>query len=135
MRLGRFSKAIQYYERARENMPPNPTLLDNLALACIAGTNDQRNLERALELINEAIRIAPKDSDPVKMARFFRTKAFALREQDRLEEALECYEQSLERDPGNVDALRSIIRCHWALDRHPPQKYQTQLDEIEKDKQ
>ena len=116
----RFSEAIRYYERAREKSPRDPAVLNNLSYAYLVAQDDDRNAERALQLINEAIRNLPKGIDPEEASKFLHTKATALKQQDRLQEALAVYERALKSRPDHPDTLRSLIECYRRTQQNPP---------------
>ena len=128
----RFAEAIRYYERAREKTPNDSTVLNNLSYAYLVA-DDDRNAERALQLINQAIRSLPQGIDPVEASKFLHTKATALKQQDRLQEALAVYEKALKSRPNHADTLRSLIECYTGLAKIPPERYGELLDSIEQD--
>ena len=127
----RFSEAIRFYERAREKSPRDPAVLNNLSFSYLVAGDDERNPERALQLINEAIRNLPRSVDPAEVSKFLHTKATALKQQDRLEEALAVYEKSLKARPNHADTLRSLEECYRGLNMQPPEKYGKRLKKIE----
>ena len=127
----RFSEAIRYYERAREKSPKDPATLNNLAFACLVAPEGERNPERALQMIDEAIRNLPIDLPDVEFSKFLHTKATALKELNRTEEAIECFERSLKSRPKHKDSLRSLIECFRELDRTPPETYIERLNELD----
>jgi len=127
----RFSEAIRYYERAREKSPRDPAVLNNLSFSYLVAGDDDRNPERALQLIDEAIRNLPKGIDPAEASKFLHTKATALKQQDRLQEALAVYERALKSRPNHADTLRSLIECYRGLAKLPPEQYISRLDSIE----
>ena len=129
----RFSEAIRYYERAREKSPRDPAVLNNLSFSYLVAQDDERNAERALQLINEAIRNLPAGIDPTEISKFLHTKATALKQQDRLQEALAVYEKSLKSRPYHPDTLRSLIECYRGLNKLPPEQYISRLNSVEEE--
>ncbi len=129
----RFSEAIMYYERAREKAPRDPAVLNNLAYSYLVAQDDERNAERALQLINEAIKNIPAGFDPYEASKFLHTKATALKQQDRLQEALAVYERALKSRPDHADTLRSLIECYRGLNKPPPEQYSERLAELEEE--
>jgi tetratricopeptide (TPR) repeat protein len=126
-----FSGAIRYYERAREKSPDDPAVLNNLAFSYLVAPQDERNAARALQLINAAIRNLPKDIDPVELSKFFHTKATALKQLERLQEAIAIYEKSLKERRDHPDTLRSLIECYRGLNMVAPEQYISRLKKIE----
>ncbi len=129
----RFSEAIRFYERAREKSPKDSAVLNNLSYTYLVAQDDDRNAERALQLINEAIRYLPQDVDPAERSKFLHTKATALKQQDRLQEALAVFEQSLKSRPMHPDTLRSLIECYRGLNKIPPEQYGSRLEQVEQE--
>ncbi len=127
----RFSEAIRFYERAREKSPRDPAVLNNLSFSYLVAGDDERNPERALQLINEAVRNLPPSVNPMEVSKFLHTKATALKQQDRLEEALAVYEKSLSARPNHPDTLRSLDECYRGLNMRTPEKYIERLRDAE----
>jgi len=127
----RFSEAIRYYERARGKSPRDAAILNNLSFSYLVAQDSERNAERALQLINEAIRNVPADINPIELSKFLHTKATALKQQDRLQEALAVYERGLKSRPNHADTLRSLIECYRGLNKLPPEQYVESLRVID----
>ena len=125
-----FAEAIQYYERAREKMPRDPAVLNNLAYAYAVAEGAEGDAARALKLVDEAIRNLPKNISNVEMSKFLHTKATVLEKQDRLAEAIEIYEESLKARPNDADTLRSLIGCYKRLNKQPPEDYAARLEKL-----
>jgi tetratricopeptide (TPR) repeat protein len=104
--------------------------LNNLSFAYLVAEDKKRNPERALQMINEAIRNIPKDFDPVETSKFLHTKATALKQQERLQEALAVYEQALKARPFHADTIRSLIECYSGLNTTPPEILVARLKQI-----
>ena len=128
----RFAEAIRYYERAREKAPRDSAVLNNLSFAYLVA-DDDRNAERALLLIEQAIRNLPPTVSPAEASRFLHTKATALKQQDRLQEALAVYEKALKSRPNHADTLRSLIECYRGLNKIPPERYEERLASIDQE--
>lgn len=129
-----FSEAIRYYERAREKSPKDPAILNNLAYTYIVAEDEDRNAERALQLIDEAIANLPSNIQPNEKSKFLHTKATILKQLNRLKESLSLFERSLANRPEHVDSLRSVIDCYRALNLQTPERYIERLEKIEKEK-
>ena len=127
----RFSEAIRFYERAREKSPRDPAVLNNLSYSYLVAEDDERNAERALQLINEAIRNLPQGIKPEEVSKFLHTKGTALKLQDRLQEALAVFEKALKARRNHADTLRSLIECYRGLSKQPPEQYIARLQQAE----
>ena len=126
-----FTDAIRFYERARQKSPKDAAVLNNLAFSYLVAEDGDRNPERALSLINEAIRNLPGNVAPVERSKFLHTKATALKQLNRLEEALGIFEKALKSRPRHIDTLRSLIECYRGLGMEPPELYASTLAEVE----
>ena len=126
-----FSKAIRHYERAREKAPRDPAILNNLGYCYLVAKDEDRDADRALQLIDEALQYLPEGLDPAETSKFLHTKATALKQLDRLADAIEVYEQSLEPRPDHVDTLESLIECYQGLDKQPPAEYAARLEKLD----
>lgn len=129
-----YSKAIRYYQKAREKSPKDPAILNNLAYIYTIATDEVHNPERALQLIDEAISNLPSNIATSEESRFFHTKATALKQLDKLEEALSLFELALKARPEHADSLRSVIECYRALNLQTPEQYIERLEQIEEEK-
>lgn len=135
-----FAEAIRYYEWAREKSPKDPSLLNNLAFTYITAGDEDRDAERALQLVDEAITNLPTNIEPKSKAQFLHTKATILKQLDRLQEAIALYERALKSRPDHVDSLSSVIDCYRALrlqvpDLQVPKRYIERLEELEQEQQ
>lgn len=124
-----FDKAIRYYELAKEKSPRDPAILNNLAFSYLVAPD--ASPKRALQLIDEAIQNLPKGIEEKERVKFFHTKAVALKQMNRVKEALPLFEKSVKARPNHVDSLRAVIECHEALDLQPPEQYVERLAKIE----
>lgn len=127
----KFPDAIRYYERAVEKSR-DLAVLNNLAYAYLVATDEGRNPERALQLIEEAIGKVPAGMSGVEFAKFQHTKATALKQLDRTQEAIDVFEESLKARPGHADTLRSLLQCYKKLGKVPPEQYAETLEEQKK---
>lgn len=129
----KFSEAIRSYERAREKSPRDPSVLNNLSYAYLVAV-DERNAKRALELIDEALKILPIGINAVEQSKFLHTKATALKQLEQFDEAIELYERGIKLRPNHADTLRALIECYRALNKNPPEEYVSRLEEIDNQK-
>jgi tetratricopeptide (TPR) repeat protein len=129
-----YSEAIRYYEKARKKSPKDAAILNNLAFTYIVADDDHRDLELAVQLVDEAIENLPANTEPREKAKFLHTKATALKQLDRLEEALALFEQGLEARPDHADSLKSAIECYLGLNLPPPERYVERLKKVEDEK-
>ncbi len=126
-----FAEAIRYYEKARKKLPKDSAILNNLAFTYIVADDDHRNLELALQLVDEAIENLPADIEPREKSTFLHTKATALKQSGQFEEALALFEQGLEARPDHMDSLKSVIECYLGLNLPPPERYVERLRKVE----
>ena len=126
----KFSEAIQFYNRAREKSPRDAAILNNLAYSYLVAEDGDRNAERALQLIDEAIRYLPANVPDIEKSKFLHTRATALMQMDRLQEAIEAFEESLKSRPNHADTLRSLIESYRTLNIQPPDQYISRLQQI-----
>jgi beta-lactamase regulating signal transducer with metallopeptidase domain/tetratricopeptide (TPR) repeat protein len=129
-----FSEAIRYYEKARKKSPKDAAILNNLAYTYLVAEDGDRNPELAVQLVDEAIDNLPSNIAPREMARFQHTKATALKQLDRLKEALPLFERVLKDLPDHADSLKSVIECYRALNIQTPEQYVERLEKIEHQK-
>ena len=127
----RFAEAIQFYERARGKAPKDSAILNNLSYAYLVAEDDERNPERSLTLINQAIRNLPRGVSEEEVSKFLHTKGTALKQQERLHEALAVYEKALKARPMHADTLQSLIECYTGLNKQPPEQFIERLRQIE----
>jgi tetratricopeptide (TPR) repeat protein len=108
-----YTRAINCLERARSNDPRNMTTLNNLAYVYLVSEN--RNPERALKLVDEAIRLIPGPEEAKNvMTYFLDTRAAALMQMNRMPEAIAAFELALKDRPDNVKIIESLIKCYEA---------------------
>jgi tetratricopeptide (TPR) repeat protein len=129
-----FSAAIRYYEKARKKSPKDAAILNNLAFTYIIADEDHRDLELAVQLVDEAIENLPANIDPRTKSTFLHTKATALKQAEQFEEALALFAEGLKARPDHVDSLKSVIDCYLGLNLPPPEHYVEQLKTAEDEK-
>jgi tetratricopeptide (TPR) repeat protein len=108
-----YQKAITYMEKARSKQPNDWIALNNLAYVYLVA--DTRNPERALKLVDEAIRKIPNPDVAKKvMTNFLDTKGAALMQLNRMPEAIAAFEMALKDRPDNIKILENLIKCYEA---------------------
>ena len=130
LRSEQYPEAIRYLEMARSKLPQNASILNNLAYAYLKGDEGERYPKRALALVNESMENLPKDLGPAEVSKFLHTKATALRQLERFEDALNVYEQVLYERPKHEDSLRMVIECYRSLKKTPPEQYVKRLKKL-----
>jgi tetratricopeptide (TPR) repeat protein len=108
-----YATALVHMERARELDPQNYESLNNLAYVYLVSEN--RNPERALKLVEDAIRLIP-NPDVAKSHRthFLDTKGRALMQLNRMPEAIAALELALQDRPDNIKIIELLIQCYEA---------------------
>ena len=129
-----YSEAIHYYEKARKKFPQDAAILNNLAFTYIVADDDHRDLELAVQLVDEAIENLPANIAPRAKSTFLHTKATALKQLGKFEEALALFEEGLEARPNHADSLKSAIECYLGLNLPPPEQYVERLKNVEDEK-
>ena len=106
-----YDEAIRYYELARKKAPNNAAILNNLAFAYLEC--DTPNPERALKLVDEAIR-SLQGNPGAKTARsnFYDTRGTALMQMNRMTEAAAAFEIAIQDRPNNRRILESLVKCY-----------------------
>jgi tetratricopeptide (TPR) repeat protein len=110
---GDYPTALNYLERARQLDPRNWMTLNNLAYVHLVSEN--RNPDRALKLVDDAIRLLP-DQDTAKsyLTFFLHTKGSALMQLNRMPEAIAAFELAIQDRPDNIQIIESLITCYEA---------------------
>jgi tetratricopeptide (TPR) repeat protein len=103
-----FSAAIRYYEKARKKSPKDAAILNNLAFTYIIADEDHRDLELAVQLVDEAIENLPANIDPRTKSTFLHTKATALKQAEQFEEALALFAEGLKARPDETTFACSL---------------------------
>ena len=114
-----YGDSLKYFEKARRKAPNDPMILNNLAYTYLVC--DDPNPERALKLIDEAIRFLPDDPKIRKNVRsnFYDTRGTALMQLNRLIEATAAFEIAIQDRPDNRKILESLVECYRANDLSP----------------
>lgn len=124
-----YQAAVRYFELARKKEPQNALILNNLAYVYLVGTD--RNPERALKLIDEAIRLLNRDArSRGVLSHFFDTRGTALMQLNRMTEAVASFEIALKDRPWNRSILESLVKCYEGSDLSPA-IYQERIRQID----
>jgi len=129
----RFEDAIKYFERAREKLPNDSTILNNLAYAYLV-CEDSRP-DRALKMIDSAIRTLPLVASAAQKAKlqshFHDTRGHALLQMNRLGAAIASFEIALDERPNKEDILKALVQCYTKLGNDDQAAiYQRRLDTV-----
>lgn len=109
-----YERAKIYMEKARAKQPNDWRTLNNLAYIYLVAEN--RDPERALKLIDEALRKIPNPDVAKEVTTFFLdTKGTALMQLNRMPEAIAAFELALKDRPEEVKILKALIKCYEAL--------------------
>ncbi len=131
----KYDMAIKYFELARRKDPNDPLILNNLAYAYLVCEN--RNPDRALTLVNQAIRAIPSNISAERReelrSHFFDTKGRALLQMNRMDEAAASLELAMRSRPKNKDILAALIKCYEGRDDLQADVYRQRLEAIEAD--
>jgi len=107
VRTGDLAKAQRYYEIAFERNEAAPVLANNLAY--VLARADPPQLERALELVDRALRKQPDDP------RFRGTRGQIAVMQKRSKEAIVDLELALQKSSGNAELHQSLADAYDAV--------------------
>jgi TPR repeat protein len=114
-----------FYEALVEQNSDNYYYLNNFSYSLLIAEN--KNPQRALELIEKAIEYAPDDFDGIE--NFLDTKATALKQMGQYKKAAELFESVLEKLDDKEPVLKSLIECYEELgDEEKADSYQKQLE-------
>ncbi len=131
----KYDMAIKYFELARRKDPNDPLILNNLAYAYLVCEN--RNPDRALTLVNQAIRAIPSNISAERReelaSHFYDTKGRALLQMNRMDEAAASLELAMRSRPKNKDILAALIKCYEGRDDIQADVYRQRLEAIEAD--
>lgn len=113
-----YQEAIDHFEQTlRKGMRTN-TVLNNLAYAYLK--NEPAQPERALNLVNEAIRRTPNDaSQNWILSRLYDTQGNALKQLKRYDEAIVAFRSAFQDRPNNRLIVESLIECYEAANLDP----------------
>lgn len=125
-----YDTAVEYFEFARKKSPGNALVLNNLAYSYLVCEN--RNPERALLLIDQALRILPQSSDGREnyLSHFLDTRGLALMQLNRMEEAAANFEVALKYRPDNKTILENLIKCYEGRLESQAETYRRKLAEV-----
>ncbi len=123
-----YDRAIFFYEKARDKESRSPMILNNLAFSYLVSKDT--NAERALQLTNEALRNLAANTPSDQISVYLHTKGTALKQLNRLQEAVSVFERSLKDRPDHADTLRSVVECYEGLGLRPPERYIERLENI-----
>ena len=74
---------------------------------------ENKNPERALKLVDEAIRlVGNKPESKVARSNFYDTKGTALLQMNRMTEAAAAFEIAIQDRPNNRKILESLVKCY-----------------------
>ncbi len=124
-----YPAAVRYFELARKKEPQNALILNNLAYVYLVGTD--RNPDRALKLIDEAVRLLNRDARSRQvLSHFFDTRGTALMQLNRMTEAVASFEIALKDRPWNRSILESLVKCYEGSGLSPA-IYQERIRQID----
>ncbi|MFK7767790.1 MAG: hypothetical protein AB8B55_11255 [Mariniblastus sp.] len=106
-----YAPALRFFRMAKSKDPRNPAILNNLAYTYLVGDNP--NPERALKLVDEAIKFLPRDAVRYKdsMSSFHDTKGHALMQLNKMTDAILQFEKALRARSENRRILEALIKC------------------------
>jgi tetratricopeptide (TPR) repeat protein len=130
----KYDLAIKYFELARRKSPNDPNVLNNLAFTYLVCEN--KNPDRALQLVNQAIRQLSAVGDPNQQrmlaSHFYDTRGRALMQMNRMDEAAAALEMAMQIRPDNEEILTALIKCYEGRDDLQAEVYRKQLEELKK---
>lgn len=130
----KYDLAIKYFELARRKSPNDPNILNNLAFTYLVCEN--KNPDRALQLVNQAIRHLSTVTDPNQQrmlaSHFYDTRGRALMQMNRMDEAAAALEMAMQIRPDNEEILKALIQCYEGRDDLQAEVYQKRLEELQK---
>ena len=123
-----FENAIKYFEDARTKSPRDPRVLNNLAYAYLKAEN--RNPERALLLIDQALTFLPANAQKLVLSHFHHTRGEALLQLNRLVDAAASFEAALQERPDNEEILESLMKIYEGRDERQVEVYRRRLVKV-----
>ncbi len=125
-----YDTAVEYFEFARKKSPGNALVLNNLAYSYLVCEN--RNPERALLLVDQALRILPENAEgrETYLSHFLDTRGLALMQLNRMEEAAANFEVALKYRPNNKSILENLIKCYEGRLESQAETYRRKLAEV-----
>ena len=119
-----------FYETLIEDHPDDIYFKNNLAYSLLISSD--KDAERALELINEAIKDAKDDEGFGGLDSFLDTKGTALKQLGKWKAAAEVFEDILPKVDDKKPVLESLVECFKELDDDDKVKeYRKQLNELD----
>ena len=105
-------------------------MLNNLAYSYLVCEN--RNPERALLLVDQALRILPENAEgrETYLSHFLDTRGLALMQLNRMEEAAANFEVALKYRPNNKSILENLIKCYEGRLESQAETYRRKLAEV-----
>ena len=119
---GNVDKAIMHLELANKLNPNAPSTLNNLAY--MIASQEEPDLDRALKLVEAAIRMEPTQAD------YYETRGEIYEKLKRYSEAITDLERAVGALPNRADIHRALERCYGAIGE--PGLAQTHRDAAEK---
>ena len=118
-----------FYETLIEDNPDDIYFKNNLAYSLLISSD--KDAERALELVNEAIEDAKDDENFGGLNSFLDTKGTALKQLGKWKTAAKVFETILPEVDDKKPVLESLVECFKELDDDDKaKKFQKQLDEL-----
>ena len=115
-----------FYETLVKDNPDDIFYLNNLAYSLLISS--EKNPEKSLELIEKAIENAPEDF--TGMSSFVDTKATALKELGKIQEAADLFESVLGEVEDKKSVLQQLVECYEKLDSEKADKFREQLEAL-----
>lgn len=128
-----YNNAIKILERARAKQPRSPFILNNLAFSYLSA--ETANPERALDLVNQAIREVVAQSgggEEIKqqLSRFFHTRGTALLQLNRPDDARAAFLEALAGRPDNELILESLLMTYEGRDEEQAAAIRRRLEQV-----
>ena len=115
-----------FYETLIEENPDDIFYLNNLAYSLLISS--KKDPEKSLELIEKAIENAPEDFSG--MSSFVDTKATALKQLGKTQEAADLFESVLDETDDKKSVLKQLVECYEKLDSKKADEYREQLEKL-----
>ncbi len=116
-----------FYESLVKQYPDDIFYLNNLAYSLLISS--EKDPQKSLELIEKAIEQAPDDF--TGMSNFVDTKATALKQLGKTQEAVELFESVLDDIDDKTSILKSLVECYETLGSDKAELYRQRLIEIQ----
>ena len=118
-----------FYNSLVDQYPDDIYYLNNYAYSLLISKN--KDPDKSLEVINKAIELAPEDFSGLN--NFLDTKATALMQMEKWEEAAELFETVLAETKDKKPVLEALVKCHEKLESEKAKSFQKQLDDLNND--